>query len=68
MYLERTIDKELLKWKDEENRKPLLIRGARQVGKSSSIRKLGERFDSFLEINFEERKDVHALFDGNSGD
>ncbi len=65
MYLERNIDTELLQWKDEVNRKPLLIRGARQVGKSSSIRKLGESFDSFLEINFEERKDVHVLFDGN---
>lgn len=65
MYLERNINKELLQWKKEANRKPLLVRGARQVGKSSSIRKLGESFDSFLEINFEEHKNVHSLFDGN---
>ena len=65
MYIERNIDKELLFWKDEDNRKPLLVRGARQVGKSSSIRKLGEHFHSFLEINFEEHKDVHSLFKGN---
>ncbi len=65
MYLERNIDRELLQWKKEANRKPLLVRGARQVGKSSSIRKLGESFDSFLEINFEEHKNVHSLFDGN---
>lgn len=65
MYLDRNIDKELLNWKEEAERKPLLVRGARQVGKSSSIRKLGEHFDSFLEVNFEEHKMVHALFEGD---
>lgn len=65
MYLKRNIDKELLRWKDEDHRKPLLVRGARQVGKSSSIRKLGESFESFLEINFEEHRRVHSLFEGD---
>lgn len=65
MYLERNIDKELLNWKKETERKPLLVRGARQVGKSSSIRKLAENFDSFLEVNFEEHKKVHSLFKGD---
>ncbi len=65
MYLKRNIDKELNNWKEEVERKPLLVRGARQVGKSSSIRKLGESFDSFLEINFEEHKKVHSLFEGD---
>lgn len=65
MYLERKVDKELLIWKDEIGRKPLLVRGARQVGKSSSIRKFAEQFDSFLEVNFEERKTVHTLFEGD---
>jgi len=65
MYLGRNIDKELLLWKREIGRKPLLVRGARQVGKSSSIRKLGEKFDTFLEINFEEHKSVHSLFKGS---
>jgi len=65
MYLERDIDSELLRWKDEPDRKPLLIRGARQVGKSSSVRRLGESFDTFLEINFEEHRRVHAIFEGD---
>lgn len=65
MYLKRNIDKELLRWKDEDHRKPLLVRGARQVGKSSSVRKLGESFESFLEINFEEHRRVHSLFEGD---
>jgi predicted AAA+ superfamily ATPase len=65
MYLERNIDEELVRWKEEESRKPLLVRGARQVGKSSSIKKLGESFDVFLEINFEEHRSVHDLFAGD---
>jgi len=65
MYLKRKIDNELLLWKSEVVRKPLLLRGARQVGKSSSVRKLGESFRSFLEINFEENKKIHSLFNGD---
>jgi len=65
MYLKRNIDKELSGWKAAAERKPLLVRGARQVGKSSSIRELGESFDSLLEINFEEHKKVHSLFEGD---
>ncbi|MCD4709971.1 MAG: ATP-binding protein [Bacteroidales bacterium] len=65
MYLKRNIDHELQSWTEETGRKPLLIRGARQVGKSSSVRKLGESFELFLEINFEEQKDVHSLFQGD---
>lgn len=65
MYLKRNIDHELQSWAEETGRKPLLIRGARQVGKSSSVRKLGESFELFLEINFEEQKGVHSLFQGD---
>ena len=65
MYLAREIDKDLLDWKNESSRKPLLLRGARQVGKSSAIRNLARYFDHYLEINFEEQKQVHALFAGD---
>ena len=40
MYLSRKIDQELLQWKGEKDHKPLLIRGARQVGKSTTVRNL----------------------------
>jgi uncharacterized protein len=65
MYLPRKIDNELLLWKNDGGQKPLLLRGARQVGKSSSVRKLGESFESYLEINFEENKKIHSLFSGD---
>ena len=59
-YLERKIDTDLLEWKNSENRKPLILRGARQIGKSSSVRKLGSYFDNFLEINFENKDNASA--------
>lgn len=52
-YIKRNIDKELFLWKNSKRRKPLLLRGARQVGKSSTVRELGKQFDSFIEVNFE---------------
>jgi len=44
MYIKRQIDNDLLKWSKEKGRKSLLLRGARQVGKSSSVRKLKNIF------------------------
>jgi predicted AAA+ superfamily ATPase len=44
---------------------PLLLRGARQVGKSSSVRNFAQYFDHFVEINFEENEDARKAFDGN---
>jgi len=64
-YYNRHIDRELAVWKEEENRKPLLLRGARQVGKSSSVRKLAEKFESFLEINFEKNRNAYRFFEGD---
>ena len=65
MYLPRNIDKELASWGKEKQGKPLLIRGARQVGKSTAIRELSKQFDHFLEINFEEQQLVHKLFEND---
>ena len=64
-YLNRKIDNELSVWSRDSNRKPLLVRGARQVGKTASVRKLAEQFEHFIEINFEEQKQVHQLFSGD---
>lgn len=62
MYFNRHIDPFLKEWKESPRRKPLLLRGARQVGKSSSIRHLGESFDYFLEVNFETRREFKQIF------
>ncbi|MDR3000215.1 MAG: AAA family ATPase [Fibromonadaceae bacterium] len=64
-YMERRVDKELVLWKNSKEHKVLLLRGARQVGKSSSVRKLAELFEHFIEVNFEKDRKIHQLFDGN---
>lgn len=64
-YFKRHIDKYLEEWKNSLNRKPLLVRGARQVGKSSAIRHLGKGFKYFVEINLERQKDIKTLFGDN---
>ena len=61
-YINRKIDSDLLIWTKENRRKPLLLRGARQVGKSSAIRNLGKQFDYFLEVNFETDAAARDLF------
>jgi len=59
-YLKRKIDAELLDWKESESRKPLILRGARQVGKTAAVRELGSVFHNFLEINFENKDHAGA--------
>lgn len=63
MYLERAIDTLLLEWKNSNNQKPLLLRGARQVGKSWAAKHLGETFDYYIEVNFEKRPDLKDVFE-----
>ena len=61
-YYKRHIDEKLLEWKDGSRRKPLLIRGARQVGKSTAVRELGRTFKYYVEINLERQPSLKALF------
>ena len=58
-YFKRHIDDKLREWKTEARRKPLLIRGARQVGKSTAVRELGKQFRYFVEVNLEKQPDLH---------
>jgi predicted AAA+ superfamily ATPase len=63
MYIERYIDALLLEWKNSSSLKPLLLRGARQVGKSWAVKHLGESFTYYLEVNFEKRPDIKNVFE-----
>lgn len=65
IYYPRTIDSYLLEWKNERAHKPLLLRGVRQVGKSSAVRQLGKTFKYFMEVNFERDKEIISVFTGN---
>lgn len=62
MVMKRIADNLLTEWRFSRNRKPLLVRGARQVGKTTSIRQFGQTFKSFVEINFEELPRLNKLF------
>src|SRR6516165_10104998 len=59
----RIIDFHLEKWKVDPFRKPLLLRGARQVGKTYAIRRLGKQFKYCVEINFERLEGALSLFE-----
>lgn len=53
MYLKRKIDTYLMDWKNREDRKPLIVKGPRQIGKTESIRKFAKgNYKSVIEINF----------------
>lgn len=53
MYLKRKIDAYLSQWKNNEDRKPLIVKGPRQIGKTESIKKFAnENYKSVIEINF----------------
>jgi len=60
--MKRAVDHDLIEWKEEKQRKVLLVRGARQVGKTFSVRTLGKTFGSFLEVNFEEHPQIKSFF------
>ena len=60
MYYERIIDQYLSEWAARSTHKPVLLRGARQVGKSTAVRHLGEQFKYFVEINLEKQQDYQA--------
>lgn len=56
MYLKRKTDDFLAQWKSDPDRKPLIIRGPRQVGKTETIRKFAaENYENVIEINFVEQ-------------
>lgn len=63
MYREKI--KELEKWKESKNRKPLIIRGARQVGKTWLMREFGKKYYiNYAYINFDDNVKMEALFSG----
>lgn len=61
--LKRKIDKYLTDWKNRSDRKPLIIKGARQIGKTRSVEWFaGQNYASVIEINFIEQKKYREIF------
>ena len=62
--LKRKIDKFLIEWKDNPDKMPLIIKGARQIGKTESIRNFAKNnYKSIIEINFVLQKQFKDIFD-----
>lgn len=61
--MKRLIDWHLNAWAKSEERKPLILRGARQVGKTFAVRQLSSHFESFVEINFEMIPHAASIFE-----
>lgn len=59
--MEREIVSELIKWKKSKNRKPLIVHGARQVGKTYIIKKFGkENYENLIYVNFETNQELSS--------
>ncbi|MBR4616092.1 MAG: AAA family ATPase, partial [Kiritimatiellae bacterium] len=70
LYLRRKFDALLQRWKAREDRLPLIIKGARQVGKTETVRHFADAaYPNFIEINFVERPEFKEIVrDGFSVD
>lgn len=64
--MNRSIQSRLLEWKEKTNRLPLIIQGARQVGKTYMMKWLGEtHFEQYAYFNFDERPELKEFFEKN---
>ncbi|MCK5349211.1 MAG: AAA family ATPase, partial [Desulfobacula sp.] len=62
--MKRLIEKKLLDWKNSKRRKPLILRGARQIGKTWIIQNFGNRYyKNIVTIDFEKDRELHAFFE-----
>lgn len=61
--MKRVIDWHLMAWKTASRRKPLLLKGARQIGKTYAVRELGRHFESMVELNFELLPEARTIFE-----
>ncbi|MEI8027634.1 MAG: DUF4143 domain-containing protein [Pseudomonadota bacterium] len=65
MYIPRSVDERLKKWKISPNRCPLILRGARQVGKSAAVSHFGSEFSKFVIFDFELNPELIMVFSGS---
>ena len=64
--MRRFIDEKLKRWKERPQRKPLILRGARQVGKTWSLKEFGKNyFDAVVVVDLERNPALRRVFDGD---
>ena len=64
--MKRNAISELIKWKDSPERKPMVLKGARQVGKTWLMKEFGQNYyDNFAYFNFDEEDELKSIFETN---
>jgi len=63
--MKRNVETYLNEWKTRKRRKPLIIRGARQVGKTWSVDNFSKNFPYYIKIDFEENPEAVSIFRDN---
>ena len=64
--LKRNAIQDLIKWKSDEERKPMVMRGARQVGKTWLMKEFGQNYyESYVYFNFDEEDELKSIFETN---
>lgn len=63
MNFNRLITNRLIEWKNKKNRKPLVLRGARQVGKTTLINQFGTQYKNYIYLNLEKKEDYSIFTD-----
>ena len=64
--MRRNAIQELIKWKSSEERKPMVLKGARQVGKTWLMKEFGQScYESFVYFNFDEEDELKSIFEKN---
>ena len=61
--MKRTLYESLLNWENSNKRKPLLLQGARQVGKTYLVNEFAQReYSNYVYLNFEQNSDLKTLY------
>lgn len=64
--MRRNAIEKLIAWKDRDDRKPMILKGARQVGKTWIMKEFGKNYyDNYVYINFDEEDEIKSLFEKN---
>lgn len=64
--MKRNAIDELIKWKNDEERKPMVLRGARQVGKTWLMKEFGKNYyEGYVYFNFDEEDELKSIFEAN---
>ncbi len=64
--MKRKIIQQFINWKVSENHKPLIVKGARQIGKTYAIKEfINANYENIIEINFDENETYKSIFDGD---